>query len=94
MPTAADPVRHGSKLRYEELKDEAHRLARDSPKTYAEIAEELDVSENAVAKAVTTAGPKFQKLQGRIVELLSGYTVEREVDVRFRTWRKDRAEEE
>ena len=90
MPTTADPVRHGSKLSYEELKDEAHRLAREAPGTYADIAEKLDVSENAVAKAVTTAGPKFRKLQGRIVELFSEYTVEREVDVRFRTWRKDR----
>lgn len=89
MPTTADPVRHGAKLTYEELKDEAHRLAREAPDTYAEIAEALDVSENAVAKAVTTAGPKFRKLQMRIVELLSDYVVEREVDVRFRTWRKD-----
>lgn len=94
MPITADPVRHGSKLSYEELKDEAHRLARQSPKTYAEIGNELDVSENAVAKAVITAGAKFQKLQARIVELLSEYTVEREVDVRFRTWRKDRQAKE
>ena len=92
MPIAADPVRHGSKLSYEELKEEAHRLARKSSKTYAEIGDELDVSENAVAKAVTTAGAKFQKLQGRIVELLSEYSVEREVDVQFRTWRKERTE--
>lgn len=86
-------MRHGAKLSYEELKDEAHRLAREAPDTYAEISEALDVSENAVAKAVTTPGPKFRKLQMRIVELLSDYTVEREVDVRFRTWRKDRTDE-
>lgn len=89
MPTTAAPVRHGSTADYEELKNDAHRLAREAPDTYAEIAEALDVSENAVAKAVTTAGPKFRKLQMRIVELLSDYTVEREVDVRFRYSRKD-----
>lgn len=94
MPTTAETVRHGSKLSYEELKDEAYRLANDSPRTYAEIAEDLDVTENAVAKAVTTAGPRYKRLQMRIVEILSEYTVEREVNVQFRTWRKDRTSDE
>jgi hypothetical protein len=94
MPTTAETVRHGSKLSYEELKDEAYRLANDSPRTYAEIAEDLDVTENAVAKAVTTAGPRYKRLQMRIVEVLSEYTVEREVNVQFRTWRKDRTRDE
>jgi hypothetical protein len=74
-PTTSSTVRHGSTLSYEELKDKAHELAKDGP-TYAELAESLDVSENAVAKAVTTTGPKFQRLQMRIVELLSDYEVE------------------
>jgi hypothetical protein len=64
-------------LSYEELKDKAHQLAKDDRRTYREIAEELDVTEGAVAKAVTTAGPKFHQLQARIVEFLSDYTVER-----------------
>jgi predicted transcriptional regulator len=79
-------VRHGSKLTYEELQEHAHTLAREAKDTYAEIAEALGVSENAVAKAVTTAGPKFQQM--RIIEHLSEYEVEREETVRFRTWRK------
>lgn len=83
------PVRHGSKLSYEELKAEAYELASRSMLTYAEIAAKLDVSENAVAKAVTRAGPKFQRLQMRIVELLSEYEVERQEHVVFRTWKKD-----
>ncbi|WP_263842041.1 hypothetical protein [Salinibacter sp.] len=87
-------MRHGSTLSPEELKDLAHRLAREAPGTYADLAEELDVSENAVAKAVTTAGPKFQKLQRRIVALRSEYTAEREVSVRYRLLRKDRIEDE
>jgi hypothetical protein len=93
MPTTAAPVRHGSTADYEGLKEDAHRLAREAPGTYAEIADALDVTENAVAKAVTTPGPKFRKLQVRIVELLSDYTVEREVDVQFRYKRKDRTDE-
>jgi hypothetical protein len=94
MPTTADSVRHGSKLDFHDLKEEAHRLARKAPETYAEIAAALDVSENAVAKAVTTAGPKFQRLQMRIVELFSNYQVERRKRVEFRTWRKDRGADE
>ena len=62
-------------LDYEELKGKAHKLAKDGP-TYEELAEELDVSRSAVAQAVTTAGPKFRRLQIRIVELLSDYEVE------------------
>jgi len=93
MPTTTAPVRHGSTADYEGLKEDAHRLAREAPGTYAEIADALDVTENAVAKAVTTPGPKFRKLQVRIVELLSDYTVEREVDVQFRYKRKDRTDE-
>ena len=73
MPTS-DPMPN-SALTYEELKDKAHQLAKDGP-TYEEIAEELDVTKSAVAQAVTTAGPKFQRLQIRIVELLSDVEVE------------------
>jgi transposase-like protein len=90
LQTAARLVRHGSKLSYGELKEEVYQLAREAPHTYAEIAGKLGVSENAVAKAVTTVGPKFQRLQMRIVELLSKYEVERQEKVEFRTWRKDR----
>lgn len=90
LQTAARLVRHGSKLSYGELKEEVYQLAREAPHTYAEIAGKLGVSENAVAKAVTTVGPKFQRLQMRIVELLSDYEVERQEKVEFRTWRKDR----
>lgn len=63
-------------LTHEELREEAHRLAKDDSRAYTEIAEELDVTKNAVAKAVTTTGPKFQRLQIRIVEHLSGGKVE------------------
>ncbi|MCS3940305.1 hypothetical protein [Salinibacter ruber] len=74
MPTS-DPMPN-SALTYEELKDKAHQLAKDGP-TYEEIAEELDVTKSAVAQAVTTVGPKFHRLQIRIVELLSDVEVER-----------------
>ena len=61
-------------LDYEELKGKAHELAKAGP-TYEELAKELGVTQSEVAQAVTTAGPKFHRLQIRIVELLSGYEV-------------------
>ena len=92
-PAAAEPlVRHGSKLTYEELCEEAHRLAKGSSLTYEEIADRLDVATVSVSKAVTQPGPKFQRLQMRIIEALSEYEVERREHVEFRTWRKDRSE--
>ena len=73
--TRLDLMDAGTELNHDDLREKAHELAKDGP-TYAELAEELDVSENSVAKAVTTTGPKFQRLQARIVEHLSGYEVE------------------
>ena len=73
--TRLDLMEAGTELNHNDLREKAHGLAKDGP-TYAELAESLDVSENAVAKAVTTTGPKFQRLQMRIVELLSDYEVE------------------
>ncbi len=94
MPNAAPLLRHGSKLSYEELQEQTHRLALTADLTYQEIADELGVSQTAVSKAVTTSGAKFQRLQMRIVELLSEYEVERREHVVFRTWRKDRTKNE
>lgn len=94
MPITAELVKHGSKLSYEELKEKAHQLALDSSHTYEEIADQLNVSHDAVAKATTTAGPKFQQIQMRIVEFLSEYEVERYEHVEFRTWRKDSHKDE
>ena len=63
-------------LTYDDLKSRAHELAVNDPRTYEEIANELDVSKSAVAQAVTTRGKKFCRVQIRIVELLSDYEVE------------------
>jgi hypothetical protein len=67
---APNPVME-RELTHEELREEAHRLAKDNSRAYTEIAEEIDVTKSAVAKAMTTTGPKFQRLRIRIVELLS-----------------------
>jgi predicted DNA-binding protein (UPF0251 family) len=76
-------VRPGARLSYEELCSVAARLLRESGHTQQEMADRLGVSRISVARAVTEAGPKFQQLQMRIVEALSGFDVERKERVRF-----------
>ena len=90
LPTP--PVRHGSKLTHDELQQEAYRALSDSGRTQQEIAGELGVTRTSVGKAVTQAGPKFQRLQMQILEALTEYEVERREHVEFRTWRKDRTD--
>jgi predicted DNA-binding protein (UPF0251 family) len=86
----ATAIRHGSKLDYDELQQEAYRALSTSEYTQQEMADELEVTRAAVGKAVTQPGPKFQRLQMRILEALTDYEVERREHVVFRTWRKDR----
>jgi predicted transcriptional regulator len=93
MPNLAEPpVRHGSKLTYDELQQQAHRALSESGRTQQDLADELGVTRTSVGKAVTQAGPKFQRLQMEIIEALTEYDVERREHVEFRTWRKDRTD--
>ncbi|MCS4198178.1 hypothetical protein [Salinibacter ruber] len=95
MPTASRPtVRHGEKLSYEEMQERAQNVLNGSDWTQREIASELDVTRGAVAKAVTTPGPRYQRLQMQIIETLTDYRMEREETVRFRSVRKDKAGDE
>ena len=64
-----------TELNHDDLREKARELAEDGP-GYDEIAGALNVSEDSLKKAVTTTGPKFQRLQMKIVEHLSDYEVE------------------
>jgi len=95
MLTATRPiVRHGEKLSYKELQEQARTVLNESDWTQHEVAEELDVTRGSVAKAVTTPGPRYRKLQMRIIALLTDYRMKREETVHFRVLRKDRIEDE
>jgi predicted DNA-binding protein (UPF0251 family) len=76
-------VQHGTRLDYEGLHREAKRALDDSDYTQQAIAEKLEVARTSVAKAVTQVGPKFQRLQMRILETLTDYEVERQEHVEF-----------
>lgn len=87
-------MRHRQTFTFEELQETAHRLLKESDFTQEDMADELGVTRTSIGKAVTQPGPKFQRLQAKIIETLTGYEVEREEDVFFRVWRKDRMPEE
>jgi len=82
-------VHHGARLDFEELQETAHRLLTESDYTQQQMADRLDVSRISVARATTEPGPKFQRLQMRIIEALSDYEVERRERVEFLTWASD-----
>jgi predicted transcriptional regulator len=87
-------VQHGTRLDYEGLQREAKRSLDNSDYTQQAIAERLGVTRTSVAKAVTQVGPKFQRLQMRILETLTDYEVERREHVEFLLREKGRREGE
>ena len=72
-------MRDGAELNYEDLQEAAYRALDASDYTQQKLARELGVSRVALAKAVTQPGPKFQKLQMRVVETLTDYEVEKNI---------------
>ena len=79
----ATPVKHGTSLDYDGLRETAKRVLDESSYTQQEMADELGVARTSVAKAVTQSGPKFQRLQMRILEVVTDYEVERREHVEF-----------
>lgn len=84
-------VRHGSKLSYADLREEAYEALDRSPLTQAEIADRLGVERTSVADAVTTAGRTYVRLQIQILEELTEYCIEPHLQVQFRLLRRDRS---
>jgi hypothetical protein len=80
-------MRDGTEMDFVALRDEAKTAVDKSGKSYTEIGEELDVHRTAIARAVKEDGPKFQKLQRRILRHLTPYRIERRVY--FKVHRED-----
>ena len=72
-------MKDGQRLTHEELQRAARRAYRASDLKQTDIAEALGVSQASISQALSTPGQKFARLQRRIVELLTPYTVEKEV---------------
>jgi predicted DNA-binding protein (UPF0251 family) len=82
-------VHHGARLDYEELQETARCLLKGSDYTQQAMADRLEVSRISIARAVTEPGPKFQRLQMKVVEALTGFEVERQERVEFRCWNEN-----
>jgi len=69
-------MRDGTELDFEGLRRETRAAVDGTHKTQTAIAEALGVHRSAVSRALRTAGPKFEKLQRRIIAHLTPYEVE------------------
>lgn len=82
-------IQHGSKLTLEKVQQWARFVLLESEYTQQEMADELGVTRVAIAKAATTPGRRYFRLQKRILEKLTDYELEKQEKVRIRPWRKD-----
>lgn len=64
---------------YEALRREATQTVEQSGSTQTEIANELEVTAGALSRALSESGPKFSRLQRRILQHLTPYRIERHV---------------
>jgi len=80
-------MRDGTEMDFATLRDEVKTALEESGKSHTDIGEEMNVHRSAVSRAVKEDGPKFQKLQRRILRHLTPYRIERQV--RFKAHRED-----
>jgi predicted transcriptional regulator len=79
-------MEEGQLLTYQTLCQTARRAYQDSALTQTELADALGVSQSSVSQALSTPGPKFARLQRRVIERLTPFKVTE--DVRFLLRRK------
>ena len=73
------PIRPGTEMTYQELRDRTRTVLGQSTHTQRALAERLGVAESSISRACTETGPKFQQLQCRILETLTGLRIEKRV---------------
>ena len=78
-------LRSGRLLSHDDLKEAVAREVRATPQTHQELGDTLMVTRHAVSNAVTQSGPGVFKLQVRLLELLTPYTLDKPT---FRVIRK------
>lgn len=67
------------KMDHDELRRQAARAAEDADLTQTQLARALGVSPGAVSRALSESGPKFARLQRRILEHLTPYHIRERV---------------
>lgn len=73
----------GQTMTYDELQQAAAQTIDDAGTSQAQVARELGVTRGAVSRAVKEPGSSLFELQRRIVEHLTGFRVEREVETKI-----------
>lgn len=87
--TAPPDVRLGQRLTPEQLRDAARRLIESRGLTQAQVADRIGSSQPSVAAALGHDYAGRVRILAAIIDDLSDtYTLEREVDVRYRVERK------
>lgn len=68
-------MRHLQRLDYEQLREAAAQAVEAVEQPQYQVADELGVSKGALSKALGNSGPKYAKLQARVVDHLTRYAV-------------------
>ena len=82
-------MRHNQRLSYEELRKEANEAFKASSKTQNQLADELGKSQAVISRALNEPGAGFAKTLREIIENLTEYRIEEEVEVAYRAIRKN-----
>lgn len=72
-------MHNGLEMDYEALCEEAARVVAESNYSQTKLADELEVSTGAMSRALSESGPKFSRLQRRILERLTPYRIKEHV---------------
>lgn len=75
----------GMEMDYEALCKEASRAVTESDYSQTQLADELEVSTGAMSRALSESGPKFSRLQRKILERLTSFRIEEQVVFRAKS---------
>lgn len=77
------PMRENQRMNGEELRAVVKAAVAASNKTQYELADELNVTQSAISRAVNEAASNLAGLQGRIIEHLTDYRIEPEKRIAY-----------
>jgi predicted transcriptional regulator len=78
-------MQDGKEMDYDALCEEAARAVSKSSYNQTQLANELGVSTGAMSRALSESGPKFSRLQRRVLERLTPYQIEKHVVFRAKS---------
>lgn len=82
-------MRHNQLYDYEGLREEARRIFEESGLTQTQLADKMQRSQSVISRALNEPNSAFAKTLREIIDHLSDYRIEEEVEVNFRAVRKN-----